>query len=282
MEGSFNNLKLPYTGGDMNGNTFRPEKITSPFQLMAAWFLMLTVLVSILLAAAMNIRSPAWAGGYLVIFSTILIIIVIACVLLMLTAFRPHLQDGKEYAQWLKDKNVYSRIIQKDNFVYSRELSSVESEYIVPISTRANSKTLKIPVSVSNISGSDSLVSSLNDSNFSASVYDSSLSAEYEGTENHEAIWIGYRVPAKRVVEAIKIAKAHWPHLKYVELSNDGKSTPPDEVHSQIYIGGATATAIENDLKAWSDDDFNELEKHTTRNQLHAFIRKMYGSSASY
>jgi hypothetical protein len=92
----------------MEGTRLVPERITSPFQLMAAWFSMLILLVSVLLAAAVNITRPNWAAGYLVIFSSVVVAAVLGCVTLMLTVFRPHLQEGKEYAQWLKDTNTYS------------------------------------------------------------------------------------------------------------------------------------------------------------------------------
>ena len=83
-----------------------PEKINSPIQLMAAWFVMLILLSGVLLAAASQISEPKWAAGFLVISTTILIAAVITCVLLMLTKFRPHLQEGQEYAEWLKDQNM--------------------------------------------------------------------------------------------------------------------------------------------------------------------------------
>jgi hypothetical protein len=47
----------------MTGTKLNPEKITSPFQLMAAWFAMLVLLISILLTAAVNITKPDWAAG---------------------------------------------------------------------------------------------------------------------------------------------------------------------------------------------------------------------------
>jgi hypothetical protein len=58
----------------MAGTKLTPEKITSPIQLMAAWFAMLVLLVSILLAAAINITKPEWAAAYLVIFTSVLVI----------------------------------------------------------------------------------------------------------------------------------------------------------------------------------------------------------------
>ena len=91
----------------MRGSRISPEKITHPFQLMAAWFVMLLVLVSLLLAAADKIASPSWASGFLVISAIVLSILVMSAVFLMLTMFRPHLQGPKEYAEWLKDERRF-------------------------------------------------------------------------------------------------------------------------------------------------------------------------------
>src|ERR1035438_4084294 len=93
----------------MRGSRISPEKITHPFQLMAAWFVMLLVLVSLLLAAADKIASPAWASGFLVISAVVLSILVMSAVFLMLTMFRPHLQGPKEYAEWLKDERRFGK-----------------------------------------------------------------------------------------------------------------------------------------------------------------------------
>lgn len=93
----------------MSGTKLIPEKITSPFQLMAAWFSMLVLLVGVLLAAAIKIEKPEWAAGYLVICSTILIMVVLGCVTLMLTKFRPHLQDGKVRSVVTVNRKICSR-----------------------------------------------------------------------------------------------------------------------------------------------------------------------------
>ena len=57
---------------------------------MAAWFVMIVLLVSILLTAAANIKKPTWAAGFLVISSVCLAVIVMLAVFVMLTVFRPH------------------------------------------------------------------------------------------------------------------------------------------------------------------------------------------------
>lgn len=75
----------------MSDSNLMPDKIKSPIQLMAAWFVMLVSVITVLLTTAINIEKPEWAAGYLVISATIAILIVIGCVLLMLTRYRPHL-----------------------------------------------------------------------------------------------------------------------------------------------------------------------------------------------
>ncbi|MEH2510150.1 hypothetical protein V1291_001504 [Nitrobacteraceae bacterium AZCC 1564] len=151
----------------MAGTKLIPEKITSPFQLMAAWFAMLVLLVSILLTGAANIKSPEWAAGYLVIFTSVVVVSVLGCVTLMLTVFRPHLQEGKEYAQWLRDKNAYS-----SGLIRSEQIT-------VPSKVQRNLKTSELRkkgqasflISVSNLPGAHGLIRALEEAGFRAKIY---------------------------------------------------------------------------------------------------------------
>lgn len=256
----------------MAGPQIIPEKVTSPFQLMAAWFVMLVLLTSVLLTAASRIEKPDWAAGYLVIFTSILVLLVIGCVTLMLTKFRPHLQDGKEYAQWLKDKGRYSSgIIFKENKTKSslaiKSSSNVIETKSVPITN--------VDISVVNAYDSGEMIEALKENGFNADIYQPN-SAPYNSHSSQEAIWLGYLVNPAVACRVIKAAIKQWPHLKYVHLSSDGGGDPPDEVHDQIFLGGSTNTAKEFGLKKWEPQDFENLSESINGNELHAIVREKY------
>lgn len=258
----------------MAGTKLTPEKITSPIQLMAAWFAMLILLVSVFLTAAVNISTPDWAAGVLVIFSLVVTLIVIACVTLMLTVFRPHLQEGKEYAQWLKDKNAYSPGLidqEKMALVRPRRTSGevVASQLIVD-------KNLHIDVN-GRCLGSEKLIAKLRQSGFSPAKHAERGAGQsiVEDVEELAAVWVGARVQGAGAVQAVKLALDVWPHLKYMELSTDG-SDPPDEVHDALFFGGATSTARERRIRAWTEEEIRALPDSITTEQFHAAIRAKY------
>jgi len=256
----------------MSGTKLTPEKITSPFQLMAAWFSMLVLLATILLAAATEIEKPEWAAGFLVIFTAVVVVAVFVCVTLMLTKYRPHLQEGKEYAQWLKDKNIYSTsLVAKPVRAVRKVVTQTEAK---PASTE-NSSKLNYPVSIIDAAGAEDIIQCLSNNNFNVETYDERIGSErtYEKSRQ-ECFWIGERVPASIAIEAIIIAVSKWPHLKYLHLSCDNPefSSPPDEVHDQIFIGGATSTAESLGLKPWSVQELSTLSSK----DFHRNIRSHY------
>lgn len=258
----------------MAGTKLTPEKITSPIQLMAAWFAMLILLDSVLLAAAANIASPDWASGYLVIFSSVVTLIVIGCVTLMLTLFRPHLQEGKEYAQWLKDKNSYSPgLIDQEKAAPKRKLRTTRDKTVVPT---AIDRSFHIEVN-GKCHGSEEVLSQLRSAGFEPQSYAPAIKIErnFDSLDDSACIWVGARVQAAGAVAAIKAAIEVWPHLKYLELSTDG-ADPPDEVHESIFFGGATSTAKERGLRAWSHEELLALSDTSTQEQFHGAIRAKY------
>jgi glucan phosphoethanolaminetransferase (alkaline phosphatase superfamily) len=111
---------------ELNNSKINPEKITNPMQLMASWFVMLILLVGILLGAAATISEPKWISGYLVVSSSVLILLVIIFVFLMLTKYRPHLQDSEKYAIWLKDQQKYIEITHQISNSNIRETPELE------------------------------------------------------------------------------------------------------------------------------------------------------------
>lgn len=254
----------------MAGPTILPEKITNPFQLMAAWFAVLVLLVTILLTTAINITNPPWASGYLIIFTSILIIFVLGCVLTMLTVFRPHLQDGKEYAQWLKDKNTYS-IVPSSQSIVSTEISKA----IIHTPTKVLINKKRTTINVSYLPGSDVLIRNLAEAGFEADIYEPWPRDPSKSPEFHESIWVGCWVSADDAIESIRIAVSQWPHLKYMHLSNDG-GDPPEEIHMQMYFGGSSLTAKDYGLSPWTTDELLKIDQNLSQIDFHQKIREKY------
>jgi hypothetical protein len=82
----------------------RPESITRPIQLLAAWLAGLVAIDGSFLFAASHISTPSWAAGVLVISSTLNVPIFIVAVFLLQTKFRPEMQEDSYYAQYLDKK----------------------------------------------------------------------------------------------------------------------------------------------------------------------------------
>lgn len=261
----------------MSDSNLMPDKIKSPIQLMAAWFVMLVSVITVLLATAVNIEEPKWAAGYLVISATVVIVIVIGCVLLMLTKYRPHLQDGKEYAEWIKEQGVYSKgeIFQMETIqpIKTKEMASTQEVEVRDINN--------ISVSVIDIMGSTEIVESLKNKGFNAYIHPH-RHKEYDRREplksikgEHEGIWIGARVKADIAIRAIKVALKVWPDLKYIVIPSDHNS-PPDHVNDQIFIGGSSKTPIELGTRPWSLEELRSLKEDMSINDFHRKIREKY------
>lgn len=86
----------------MSNQQIDPEKVTKPIQLLAAWLLGLVLVNSAFLFAAVQIDTPTWVTGALVIASMLNVPIFIACLFILQTKFRPEMQEDKFYAKYLE------------------------------------------------------------------------------------------------------------------------------------------------------------------------------------
>jgi len=84
--------------------TLNPEKVTRPFQLLAAWLAGLLLLDGSFLAAASQIHSPEWASAVLVIASVANVPLFLVSIFLLQTKFRPEMQEDPYYAKYLEHK----------------------------------------------------------------------------------------------------------------------------------------------------------------------------------
>lgn len=259
----------------MANTKITPEKITTPIQLVAAWFTILFLLVSVFLATAIKIENPAWGPAFLLILAAATTALVLFFVGLMLTVFRPHLQEGKEYAKWLKDKNSYSAGL----IVQEKTPPASPSENFTP-ATEESRENYNFRIDVNGkVPGWKSVIESLVSAGFDANRYEdpfpSPNSSENARPDDQACIWLGERISAQGAIKAIKIATKQWPHLKYIELSTDGAS-PPDEVHYQMFVGGTTSTALRRRLLPWNTDEIMKLSDNLSRRDFHLAIRGKY------
>jgi len=194
----------------------------------------------------------------------------------MLTKFRPNLQEGKEYAEWLKDQNTYSP-------GYVVRGVSVPDKLRRPMSAAQATQKQIIPkqsllISVVNAVGSIELVETLKNNGFNAEVYQQKFPATEKmlnSIKNNEGIWVGTRIAPKAAIQAIKLAVLQWTDLKYLHLSNDGEE-PPDFVHDQLFLGGSSSTAKSHGLHAWEKDELLGLDDEMSAEAFHSAIRAKY------
>lgn len=80
----------------------RPERITKPIQLLAAWLAGLVLVDSAFLTAASFLEAPTWAAGILVIASVCNVPVFIGALFLLQTRFRPEMQEDPFYSHYLE------------------------------------------------------------------------------------------------------------------------------------------------------------------------------------
>ncbi len=88
----------------MKTHEIKPEKVTTPIQLLAVWFVALLLLTGTFFATATQISDPPWIRPMLVIAGLISVIVFVILIFLMQTKFRPEMLSGKDYLQYIDKK----------------------------------------------------------------------------------------------------------------------------------------------------------------------------------
>lgn len=132
-------------------------------------------------------------------------------------------------------------------------------------------RTLKVKISP--MYNCSKLLEELLKQNYIASIYRLGSNKRFVSNIDHEAIWLGCEVPLDMAVNVIRMAKRYYPHLKYLELSDD-KKVAPEYVKYQIYIGGATSTAKERKLRVLSESDFEKIYSFSNIKEFHDYIKR--------
>lgn len=258
----------------------KADKINSPIQLMAAWFVMLILISGVLLGAAASIEKPDWAAGYLVFFTTVIIVAVITLVFLMLTKFRPNLQDGKEYAEWLKEQGQYSDGLVKEqpaggqNRLIKQKLEQIKQSTIdkkaIPVIDKLEDSIL-YSASVLDMKGAELIINELSEIGIESTIYES-RDGEKESLFENCSIWLGSNIPANIAIPIIQKAVKIWPQLKYIAFPSDNA---PEDTQWSVFIGGASKTSEKRGYKPWTTEEISSLTVTDTES-FHKKVRAKY------
>ena len=88
----------------MERNTIQPDRITKPFQLLAAWLVGLIVVNASFLGAASLISLQSWGPNALIIASIANVPLFIGSIFLLQTKFRAEMQTDDYYSAYKKEE----------------------------------------------------------------------------------------------------------------------------------------------------------------------------------
>lgn len=97
----------------MSTENIKPERITKPIQLLAAWLLGLIIINASFLTAASQIAKPEWAAGTLIIATIVNVPLFLASLFLLQTKFRPEMQEDTFYSKYLERKYNDSQSVKE-------------------------------------------------------------------------------------------------------------------------------------------------------------------------
>lgn len=99
----------------MNEQKIKPEKITKPIQLLAAWLIGLIVIVSALITGATLVTTPDWLPVFFSISAVGIIPLFLLLIFLLQTKYRPQMQEDQYYSQYLNRNTmeIESRMDEK-------------------------------------------------------------------------------------------------------------------------------------------------------------------------
>jgi hypothetical protein len=176
---------------------------------------------------------------------------------------------NKELLDYKESNNEKMLLIENELKVYKQKELAVGNDEAEDPVVDFNEYGI---VTISRFSNAHKLKQAIQKLGYEAKIYEQFRDDEGFSTfDAHKAIWLGQYVSLKQALEVIATSKRIYPHLVYVELSNED-SGAPEYVHYSTFIGGATSTAKERGLKPLSSKDFNTLQEFTDLETLHEFL----------
>jgi tetratricopeptide (TPR) repeat protein len=134
----------------MTQHKIQPEKIKSPIQLLAVWFVALVVLDGEFLAAAGVVSLSSWLQAVLVIAAVVNVPVFLCCMFLLQTRFRPEMQSDEHYAEYViqrKKTELLASQVRKEmnetgvglaDLIRGREINASAVEHIRPLVNELN------------------------------------------------------------------------------------------------------------------------------------------------
>lgn len=106
----------------MQDHNIKPERITKPIQLLAAWLIGLIVVNATFIGSAKLITHPTWGAALLLIAAVANVPVFIIALFLLQTKFRPELQADDFYSAHLKDeRELKKNLIEKQKEEKAKE-----------------------------------------------------------------------------------------------------------------------------------------------------------------
>lgn len=93
----------------MQQQQIKPEKITKPIQLLAAWLIGLLLIESALLTASGTVSEPSWLPAMYGITAVLIIPLFLILIFLLQTRYRPEMQEDSFYSKYL-DRNTMTYV----------------------------------------------------------------------------------------------------------------------------------------------------------------------------
>lgn len=116
---------------DTEPRPIKPERITTPIQLLGAWLAGLLSIDACFLFAASNMDQGSWESATLTIAAIVNVPLFIGAVFLLQTRFRPELQEDSYYSSYLSQKtNEVIKVSQETALsILERKVASLEQEH---------------------------------------------------------------------------------------------------------------------------------------------------------
>jgi tetratricopeptide (TPR) repeat protein len=104
-----------------------PHRISRPIQLLAAWLVTLVLIEGGFLTGAANIAKPSWASALLVVSAVAAVPLFIASLFVLLTRYRPQMQDDRYYAPYVREEQrlELTRRLHQTMQTYDLDLTSI-------------------------------------------------------------------------------------------------------------------------------------------------------------
>ena len=129
----------------MDSREIKPEKITTPIQLLGAWLAGLLSVDACFLFAASNMDQGSWESGLLVVAAIVNVPMFIVAVFLLQTKFRPELQEDSYYSTYLNRKtNEFVTVAKKEHDLQGIQVKLERIEKIIEASLPTTTRNVDL------------------------------------------------------------------------------------------------------------------------------------------